>query len=101
MKEEIIDKITSVILFLIIMGIFSVVIVFSIIAIQEFSAEDEELAFVENSRNITVSEEKTVEDDIQVPAIVENPISSIEKNNNQNRKKGTRLNAITKVQILT
>ena len=81
MKEEIIDKITSVILFLIIMGIFSVVIVFSIIAIQEFSAEDEELAFVENSRNITVSEEKTVEDDIQVPAIVENPISSIEKNN--------------------
>lgn len=82
MKEEIIDKITSVILFLIIMGIFSVVIVFSIIAIQEFSAEDEELAFVENSRNITVSEEKTVEDDIQVPAIVENPISSIEKNNN-------------------
>ena len=81
MKEEIIDKITSVILFLIIMGIFSVVIVFSIIAIQEFSAEDEELAFAENSENVTVSEEKTVEDDIQVPAIVENPISSIEKNN--------------------
>ena len=81
MKEEIIDKITSVILFLIIMGIFSVVIVFSIIAIQEFSAEDEELAFAENSENVTVSKEKTVEDDIQVPAIVENPISSIEKNN--------------------
>ena len=81
MKEEIIDKITSVILFLIIMGIFSVVIVFSIIAIQEFSAEDEELAFADNSGNVTVSEEKTVEDDIQVPAIVENPISSIEKNN--------------------
>ena len=81
MKEEIIDKITSVILFLIIMGIFSVVIVFSIIAIQEFSAEDEELAFADNSGNATVSEEKTVEDDIQVPAIVENPISSIEKSN--------------------
>ena len=81
MKEEIMDKITSVILFLIIIGIFSVIIVFSIIAIQEFSGEKEELAFVENSGNVATSEEKTVEDDIEVPAIVENPISSIERNN--------------------
>ena len=83
MKEEIIDKITSVILFLIVIGIFSVIIVFSIIAIQEFSGEDEQLAFVENSENATaaISEEKTVEDDIEVPEIVENPISSIERNN--------------------
>ena len=42
MKEEIMDKITSVILFLVIIGIFAVVIVFSIIAIQEFSEEDKE-----------------------------------------------------------
>ena len=84
MKEEIIDKITSVILFLVIMGIFAVIIVFSIIAIQEFSGGDEALAFVENSGNVTTvtSDEKTVEDDIEVPEIVENPISSIEKNNN-------------------
>ena len=81
MKEEIMDKITSVILFLIIIGIFSVVIVFSIIAIQEFSGEDKELAFAESSGNIATSEDKTVEDDIEVPAIVENPISSIERNN--------------------
>lgn len=81
MKEEIIDKITSVILFLVIIGIFSVVIVFSIIAIREFSGEKEELAFAENSGNVATSEEKTVEDDIEVPAIVENPISSIERNN--------------------
>ena len=39
MKEEIIDKITAVILFLVIIGIFSVLIVFSIIAIQEFSRD--------------------------------------------------------------
>ena len=81
MKEEIMDKITSVILFLIIIGIFSVVIVFSIIAIQEFSGEDKELAFAESSGNIATSEDKTVEDDIEVPEIVENPISSIERNN--------------------
>ena len=83
MKEEIIDKITSVILFLVIIGIFAVVIVFSIIAIQEFSEEDEKFAFVENSGNVdtVTSEEKTVEDNIEVPEIVENPINSIEKSN--------------------
>ena len=83
MKEEIIDKITSVILFLVIIGIFAVVIVFSIIAIQEFSEEDEEFALVENSGNVdtVTSEEKTVEDNIEVPEIVENPINSIEKSN--------------------
>ena len=83
MKEEIIDKITSVILFLVIIGIFAVIIVFSIIAIQEFSGGEEALAFTENLGNITTaaSNEKTVEDDIEVPEIVENPISSIEKNN--------------------
>ncbi len=81
MKEKIIDKITSVILFLIVIGIFSVIIVFGIIAIQEFSEEDEKLAFAESSKNIAISEEKTVEN-IEVPAIVENPISSIEKNKN-------------------
>lgn len=81
MKEKIIDKITSVILFLIVIGIFSVIIVFAIIAIQEFSKENEELAFVESSGDIAISKEKTVEN-IEVPAIVENPISSIEKNKN-------------------
>ena len=80
MKKEIMDKITSALLFLVVIGIFSVIIVFSIIAIQEFSKEDEALTFAENSRSIAVSEDKTVEDDIEVPAIVENPISSIEKN---------------------
>ena len=84
MKEEIIDKFTSVILFLLIIGIFAVIIVFSIIAIQEFSGEEKALAFIENPGNVSTvaSDEKTVEDDIEVPEIVENPISSIEKNNN-------------------
>ena len=83
MKEELAEKITSVILFLIIIGIFSVLIVFSIIAVQEFFGEDEELAFAENTGNITQnsSEEKTVEDDIEAPEIVENPISSLENPN--------------------
>ena len=84
MKEEIIDKFTSVILFLVIIGIFAVVIVFSIIAIQEIWGESEDLVFAERSGNVATSGEKTVEDDIEVPAIVENPISSIETNNNTN-----------------
>ena len=81
MKEEIIDKVTSVILFLVIIGIFAVIIVFSIIALQEFSGTNEKIAFAENSGDVTTVEnkKKTVEDDIEVPEIVENPIDSIEK----------------------
>ena len=81
MKEEIIDKVTSAILFLVIIGIFAVIIVFFIIALQEFSGTNEEIAFAENSGDVTTvaNNEKTVEDDIEVPEIVENPIDSIEK----------------------
>ena len=83
MKKEFIDKIISVILFLIIIGIFSVIIVFLIFFLQEFWGEEKNLEFVEtvgNVENIT-SEDKTVEDDIETPEIVQNPISSIERNN--------------------
>lgn len=83
MKEELRDKITSILLFLIIIGIFSGLVVFSIIAIQEFTGENKEITFAENSENINTSEgEKTVEDDIEAPEIVENPINQIEKSNN-------------------
>lgn len=85
MKEELKDKITSVILFLIIIGIFSALVVFCIIAVQEFFGENQELAFAEASENISNSEgEKTVEDDIETPEIVENPIDQIEKTTNTN-----------------
>ena len=83
MKEELRDKITSILLFLIIIGIFSGLVVFSIIAIQEFTGENKEITFAETSENINTSEgEKTVEDDIEAPEIVENPIKQIEKSNN-------------------
>ena len=83
MKRELADKIISIILFLIIIGIFSVLIVFSIIALQEFGSKEENLEFIETAGDIenTTNEEKTVEDDIETPAIVQNPISSIERNN--------------------
>ena len=82
MKKEFIDKIISVILFLVIIGIFSVIIVFLMIALQEWGKE-EDLAFAETTQNVADSSEneKTVEDDIEVPAIVESPLSSIEKTN--------------------
>ena len=82
MKKEFIDKIISVILFLVIIGIFYVIIVFLMIALQEWGKE-EDLAFAETTQNVADSSEneKTVEDDIEVPAIVESPLSSIEKTN--------------------
>ena len=52
MKEELKDKITSVILFLIIIGIFSALVVFCIIAVQEFFGENQELAFAEASEMV-------------------------------------------------
>ena len=80
MKKDVADKITSIILFLIIIGIFSVLIVFSIIAIQEFMGDNKKLTFAESSGSVdTVSSgEKTVEDDIETPEIVENPINKIQ-----------------------
>ena len=82
-KDEIADKITSVILFLVIIGIFSVLIVFFIIGIQEFGKEEGELTFAESTGNVTTiaNEEKTIENDIETPQIVENPIDSIESTN--------------------
>ena len=52
------------------------------IALQEWGKE-EDLAFAETTQNVADSSEneKTVEDDIEVPAIVESPLSSIEKTN--------------------
>lgn len=94
MKDEIKDKVISTILFLIIMGIFSALIVFSIIFIKEFSAQDTELAFEENSDDENVNENKTLENNIETPAIVENPINKIGKTNSTNSN-----NNYSKVQI--
>ena len=82
MKERFKDRIISILLFLITMGIFSFVIVFVIIGIKEFSGENEEVAMVENvEENNTISKGKTVENKIEVPQIVENPINKIDKTN--------------------
>ncbi len=94
MKDEIKDKVISIILFLIIMGIFSALIVFSIIFIKEFSAQDTELAFEENSDDENVNENKTLENNIETPAIVENPINKIGKTNSTNSN-----NNYSKVQV--
>ena len=84
MKDEIMSKITSVILFLVIIGIFSVLIVFGIILFQEISVENREISFVETSDNFSSNnnEEKTIENNIEIPAIVENPINKIDKTEN-------------------
>ena len=94
MKDEIKDKVISIVLFLIIMGIFSALIVFSIIFIKEFSAQDTELAFEENSDDENVNENKTLENNIETPAIVENPINKIGKTNSTNSN-----NNYSKVQV--
>ena len=86
MKETFIDKIISIVLFLIIVGIFAVLIVFSIIAVQEFFGPNEQLVSAKTMEDITntvnsESNKQTVEEDIETPEIVENPINKIEKTN--------------------
>lgn len=86
MKETFIDKIISIVLFLIIIGIFAVLIVFSIIAVQEFFGPNEQIVSAKTMEDIknTVNSQPnkpTVEEDIETPEIVENPINKIEKTN--------------------
>ena len=81
------DKITSIIIFLIVIGIIATTLVLGLVFLQEYIKpdENEELAFVENSVNKNDEEQNnTVEEDIKVPEIVENPISKIEDTNVKN-----------------
>ncbi len=81
------DRITSIIIFLIVIGIIATTLVLGLVFLQEYIKpdENEELAFVENSVNKNDEEQNnTVEEDIKVPEIVENPISKIEDTNVKN-----------------
>ena len=74
------DKITSIIIFLIVIGIIATSLVLGLIFLQEYIKpdENEELAFVENPVKKEEVQNKSVEEDIKAPEIVENPISKIE-----------------------
>ena len=74
------DKITSIIIFLIVIGIIATTLVLGLIFLQEYIKpdENEELAFVENPVKKEEVQNKSVEEDIKAPEIVENPISKIE-----------------------
>lgn len=81
------DKITSIIIFLIVIGIIATTLVLGLIFLQEYIKpdENEELAFVENPVNKNDKiQNNTVEEDIKTPEIVENPISKIEDTNIKN-----------------
>lgn len=81
------DKITSIIIFLVVIGIIATTLVLGLIFLQEYMKpdENEELAFVENPIDNNDEEEKnTVEEDIKAPEIVENPINKIEDTNVKN-----------------
>ena len=81
------DKITSIIIFLIVIGIIATSLVLGLIFLQEYIKHDEneELAFVENPVNKNDKiQNNTVEEDIKTPEIVENPISKIEDTNIKN-----------------
>ena len=81
------DKITSIIIFLIVIGIIATSLVLGLIFLQEYIKpdENEELAFVENPVNKNDKiQNNTVEEDIKTPEIVENPISKIEDTNIKN-----------------
>ncbi len=81
------DKITSIIIFLIVIGIIATSLVLGLIFLQKYIKpdENEELAFVENPVNKNDKiQNNTVEEDIKTPEIVENPISKIEDTNIKN-----------------
>ena len=81
------DKITSIIIFLIVIGIIATSLVLGLIFLQEYIKpdENEELAFVENPVNKNDKiQNNTVEEDIKTPEIVENPITKIEDTNIKN-----------------
>lgn len=81
------DKITSIIIFLIVIGIIATTLVLGLIFLQEYikTDENEELAFVENPVNKNDKiQNNTIEEDIKTPEIVENPISKIEDTNIKN-----------------
>lgn len=80
------DKITSIIMFLIVIGIIATSLVLGLIFLQEYIKpdENEELAFVENPVKNTEVQKETIEEEIKVPEIVENPISKIEDTNIKN-----------------
>ena len=80
------DKITSIIMFLIVMGIIATSLVLGLIFLQEYIKPDEnvELAFVENPVKNKEVQNDTAEEEIKVPEIVENPISKIEDTNVKN-----------------
>ncbi len=81
------DKITSIIIFLVVIGIIATTLVLGLILLQEYMKpdENEELAFVENPiDNNDEEENNTVEEDIKAPEIVENPINKIEDTNVKN-----------------
>lgn len=75
------DKITSIIIFLVVIGVIATSLVLGLILLQEFLKVDdtEELVFAENPSNKDEqSQNKTIQEDIKTPKIVENPISKID-----------------------
>ena len=78
MKKEMRDKILSIIIFLTVIGIFSVLVVFVMIIVKDISNTNDLEAELMQTDVSTINNEKTVEDDIKAPEIVQNPINDIQ-----------------------
>ena len=76
------DKLTTVIIAFVILGIIGVLIIFGIIAFEEITKQfnietaTEPMQWEENE-NYVASQNKTLEDNIEVPKIVENPLDKL------------------------
>lgn len=86
------EKITSIIMVFVILGIIGVSVIFGMIVIEEISKQEkiqtqaqveQELANTEKEENTTTiskKEEATIQNNIEVPAIIENPLDKLVEN---------------------
>lgn len=84
------DKITKIIMSFVVLGIIGVIIVFGMIAFEEITKQlnletgTGPLQFEENDNHQIASQDKTIDNNIEVPGIVENPLDKLEQTPSEN-----------------
>lgn len=84
------DKITKIIMSFVVLGIIGVIIVFGMIAFEEITkqlnleAGTGPLQFEENNNQQIANQDKTIDNNIEVPGIVGNPLDKLEQTPSEN-----------------
>ena len=84
------DKITKIIMSFVVLGIIGVIIVFGMIAFEEIAKQlnletgTGPLQFEENNNQQIANQDKTIDNNIEVPGIVENPLDKLPQTPSEN-----------------